>query len=42
MADPWQIRQINRAFGSEIIPVPPRKWRFEPDAGAMRVIGGME
>lgn len=42
LADPWQIWLVNQAFGCEVIPVPPRQWRFEPYAGAMRVIGGME
>jgi hypothetical protein len=42
LAGPEQIRQINQAFGFEVIPLPPRQWCFEPDTGAMRVIGGME
>jgi hypothetical protein len=42
LADPGQIQQINQAFGFEVIPLPPRQWRFEPDARAMRVIGGIE
>ena len=36
---PWQIRQVNRAFGFEVIPVPPREWRVAPEAGVVRVIG---
>ena len=36
---PWQIRQVNQAFGCEVIPVPPRAWRFGTEPGRMRVIG---
>lgn len=36
---PWQIRQVNQAFGFEVIPVPPRDWRDAPDGEAVRVIG---
>ena len=36
---PWQIRQVNRAFGFEVIPVPRRNWTFSPEGGAVRVIG---
>jgi hypothetical protein len=34
---PWQIRQVNQAFGFEVIPVPPRDWRDAPEG--VRVIG---
>ena len=36
---PWQIRQVNQAFGFEVIPVPRRDWRVAPEAGVVRVIG---
>ncbi len=36
---PWQIRQVNQAYGFEVIPAPPRVWRFAPEPGVMRVIG---
>jgi hypothetical protein len=37
---PWQIRQINEAFGFEVIPPPPRAWRHAPEAeDGIRVIG---
>ena len=34
---PWQIRQVNQAFGFEVIPVPPRDWRDAQEG--VRVIG---
>ena len=36
---PWQIRQVNQAFGFEVIPVPRRNWRVAPEVGVVRVIG---
>ena len=36
---PWQIRQVNQAFGFEVMPVPQRDWRVAPEAGVVRVIG---
>jgi hypothetical protein len=36
---PWQIRQVNQAFGFEVIPVPRREWRVAPEVGVVRVIG---
>jgi hypothetical protein len=36
---PWQIRQVNQAFGFEVIPVPPREWRVAPEGEGVRVIG---
>jgi hypothetical protein len=36
---PWQIRQVNQAFGFEVIPAPQRNWRVAPEVGVMRVIG---
>jgi hypothetical protein len=35
---PWQIRQVNQAFGFEVVPVPPRDWRETPEAERVRVI----
>jgi hypothetical protein len=36
---PWQIRQVNQAFGFEVIPVPRRNWTFSPEPGIMKVVG---
>jgi hypothetical protein len=36
---PWQIRQVNQAFGFEVIPAPARQWRFAPEVSVVRVIG---
>jgi hypothetical protein len=36
---PWQIRQVNQAFGFEVIPAPRREWRVAPEVGVVRVIG---
>lgn len=36
----WQIRYINQVLGHELISEPRRRWRFGPDYGSMRVIGG--
>ncbi len=35
-----QIRYINQLLGFQLLPQPRRRWRFGPDYGAMRMIGG--
>jgi hypothetical protein len=36
---PWQIRQVNQAFGLEVIPIPQREWGVAPEGEGVRVIG---